>query len=67
MANRTGLATAGPSAETFPSWRPHRRIDHILVTERILIEHTYVPPARMSDHLPVAMEVVVPASVDLFG
>ncbi len=45
---------------TFPSWRPRRRIDHILVTPEIRIERSFVPRWRYSDHLPIAMEVTLP-------
>lgn len=48
---------------TFPSWRPRRRIDHILVTPEIHIEASFVPRWRYSDHLPIAMEVVLPQTI----
>ena len=45
---------------TFPSWQPRRYIDHILVTDSLLPERTYVPDWPFSDHLAVAMDVRVP-------
>jgi endonuclease/exonuclease/phosphatase family metal-dependent hydrolase len=45
---------------TFPSWRPRRYIDHILVSEALVPERMYVPDWPFSDHLPVAMDVRVP-------
>lgn len=45
---------------TFPSWRPRRRIDHILVTPEIRVERSFVPAWHHSDHLPIAMDVVLP-------
>jgi len=60
LTERTGLAAPDVVDGTFPSWRPRRRIDHILVTPGISIERVWVPRWTYSDHLPVAMEVVVP-------
>ena len=48
---------------TYPSWRPRRRIDHILVTPGICIQRSFVPHWRYSDHLPIAMEVVLPEPI----
>jgi len=48
---------------TYPSWRPRRRIDHILVTPEIQIQRSHVPHWRYSDHLPVAMDVILPESI----
>ena len=48
---------------TYPSWRPRRRIDHILVTPAIRIERSFVPRWRYSDHLPIAMEVILPEPI----
>ena len=48
---------------TFPSWRPRRRIDHILVTPEIRIQRSFVPAWRYSDHLPIAMDVILPGSI----
>jgi endonuclease/exonuclease/phosphatase family metal-dependent hydrolase len=58
----TRLRPAGYAGGTFPSWRPTRAIDHILLTPQIRVERTYLPPLLLSDHLPVATDVVVPAS-----
>ncbi|NCF29760.1 MAG: EEP domain-containing protein [Gammaproteobacteria bacterium] len=48
---------------TYPSWRPRRRIDYILVTPEIHIRRSFVPPWRYSDHLPIAMEVTLPEPI----
>lgn len=48
---------------TFPSWRPRRRIDHILVTPEIRVERSFVPGWRYSDHLPIAMDVTLPQAI----
>ncbi len=48
---------------TFPSWRPHWHLDHILVTEALHVTREEVLDQFVSDHLPVAMDVVVPAHI----
>ena len=48
---------------TFPSWRPQRGIDHILVGPTIHVDQVHTLQCHYSDHLPVAMEVQVPASI----
>ncbi|HLQ85366.1 MAG TPA: endonuclease/exonuclease/phosphatase family protein [Salinisphaeraceae bacterium] len=42
---------------TFPSWRPRRCIDHILVTPDIHVHEAHVLDVQLSDHLPVQMRV----------
>ena len=42
---------------TFPSWRPSRSLDHILVTPTVEVIGASVIEERMSDHLPVATEI----------
>ena len=43
--------------DTYPSWNPLRRLDHILVTPDIRILRIDVPDIRLSDHRPVCMDV----------
>ena len=50
---------------TFPSWRPKRNIDHILVTPTVEVERAEVLDYPLSDHLPISMEIVLPESVEL--
>lgn len=45
---------------TFPSWKPQRAIDHILVSGDLRCVDTRAFPAAFSDHLALAMEVEVP-------
>ncbi len=52
---------------TFPSWRPKRNIDHILVTPTVEVERAEVLDYPLSDHLPVSMEIVLPDTVKLNG
>jgi len=48
------------TVNTFPSWKPRRGIDHILVTSTLSVIHTRAVPAAWSDHLALAMELEVP-------
>ncbi|SFF58235.1 Metal-dependent hydrolase, endonuclease/exonuclease/phosphatase family [Fontimonas thermophila] len=45
------------SEPTYPSWRPVRSIDHVLVTPGVDAHTTHVLDTRLSDHLPVATEI----------
>ncbi len=53
--------TYGP-LDTYPSWRPVRRLDHILVSRHFRIERVDVPDLRLSDHRPVCMELEFPST-----
>ncbi|MES2403441.1 MAG: endonuclease/exonuclease/phosphatase family protein [Pseudomonadota bacterium] len=59
---RTALAPPTDPAPTFPSWRPQRAIDHILVSSGIAVERMWTLPAAFSDHLPLAAEIRVPVA-----
>ncbi|GJM11278.1 MAG: endonuclease [Lysobacteraceae bacterium] len=50
---------------SFPSWKPQRGIDHILVSESIEVSTLSVPELEASDHRPVAMEVLLPENIRL--
>ncbi|MFT3790750.1 MAG: endonuclease/exonuclease/phosphatase family protein [Rudaea sp.] len=66
LLRRTGLVPAHDAPPpTFPSWRPRRAIDHILVSERMEIENLYTLPHIVSDHLPLAAEILLPAPLRL--
>lgn len=45
---------------TFPSWRPQRCLDHILLSPCLALERVEVLPLPISDHLPVAVEIRLP-------
>ena len=62
---KTGLSEPVCKQATFPSWRPVRRIDHILVSPAIEITHTQVVDYPLSDHLPIRVELVLPEGVRL--
>ena len=50
---------------TYPSWQPQRAIDHILVSERLRCGAAEVFDLTFSDHCPVALEIDLPASMQL--
>ena len=50
------LAVTG---RTWPSWRPHSQIDHILVRGRLKVGSGTVLPPAGSDHRPVRAELIL--------
>jgi hypothetical protein len=50
-------AVKGP---TWPAWRPHSRIDHILVSDASLVASSAVLPDAGSDHLPIRCVLQIP-------
>jgi endonuclease/exonuclease/phosphatase family metal-dependent hydrolase len=48
---------------TYPSWRPRRAIDHILTTPSIEVERLWTLEHAVSDHLPVAARLRLPAEI----
>lgn len=50
---------------TFPSWRPRRNIDHILVSASIQVDSVRVLNYTISDHLPIAMDITLPPTAAL--
>jgi endonuclease/exonuclease/phosphatase family metal-dependent hydrolase len=63
LFDRTALAPPEQPPPTFPSWRPQRAIDHILVSSGLAVERLWTLPAAFSDHLPIAAEIRVPRAV----
>jgi endonuclease/exonuclease/phosphatase family metal-dependent hydrolase len=61
----TVLRPVGPEVNTFPSWRPQRSLDHILVSPSLRVVNVQVLNQPISDHLPVATEIVLPPEVRL--
>lgn len=60
---RSGLQATNAGAEpTFPSWRPRREIDHVLVSAGIEVLGFRTLAAADSDHLPVAAELRLPCA-----
>lgn len=62
---KAGLTEPICDQATFPSWRPVRRIDHILVSHSIEVVNTRVVDYALSDHLPISVDLVLPESVRL--
>ncbi len=65
LLTRAPLREPVHGLHTFPSWRPARNIDHILVSPTIGVEHVEVLNQPVSDHLPIVMDVVLPPEVVL--
>lgn len=58
------LGLIAPQVEaTFPSWRPQRCLDHILLSPSLTLERVEVLAQPISDHLPVAVEIRLPDSL----
>lgn len=55
-----GLQEAACDQATFPSWRPVRRIDHILVSRALKVIKARVLDYPLSDHLPISLELEMP-------
>jgi len=56
----TDLIPLPETAHSFPSWRPEKALDHILVSPSLEIRRSQVVSYPMSDHLPIAMDVALP-------
>lgn len=57
------LGLLAPQIEaTFPSWRPQRCLDHILLSPDLQLERFEVLSTPISDHLPVAVEIRLPGT-----
>ncbi|WP_426415569.1 endonuclease/exonuclease/phosphatase family protein [Aestuariirhabdus sp. LZHN29] len=53
----SGLVAAHNGMPTFPSWRPTRDLDHILVSPGVRVDKVDVLEFPLSDHLPIALEL----------
>ena len=65
LINRTLMTEPVHEMHTFPSWRPQRNIDHILVTPTLQVDNVRVLNYSLSDHLPIEMEITLPESMRL--
>lgn len=59
----TRLCDPAREIMTFPSWRPRKMLDHILVTPDLHVVSQRVLDCQCSDHLPLAMEVRLPEAL----
>lgn len=67
LIDRAGLREPAHDLHTFPSWKPVRNIDHILVSPSIRVDGVSVLNYPLSDHLPIAMEVSLPQDFEVGG
>ncbi len=63
MVRRTGMRGLDCELKTFPSWRPRRNLDHILVSAPLHILSAHVIDYPLSDHLPLSMTLGLPEGV----
>ena len=67
LLRHSDLCEPAEGLHTFPSWRPLHNIDHILVSSSIRVESVKVLDHALSDHLPIAMEIMLPDDLVLHG
>lgn len=60
LLRHTDLSEPIHGLYTFPSWRPRRNIDHIMVSASIQVDSVRVLNHTISDHLPLAMDITLP-------
>jgi len=65
LVDNTNLRLPVEDHHTFPSWRPRRKFDHILISESLELKHTRVLEQTHSDHLPICVDIELPAGVCL--
>jgi endonuclease/exonuclease/phosphatase family metal-dependent hydrolase len=66
LVEHTDLREPVHDMPTFPSWRPSRNLDQILVSPSVTVERIEVLNHAFSDHLPVVMEVTLPMALPRF-
>jgi endonuclease/exonuclease/phosphatase family metal-dependent hydrolase len=65
LTRTTRLCDPHCEVKTFPSWRPRAMLDHILVTPEIQVDKLWALNFPCSDHLPIAMDITLPSSLQL--
>lgn len=60
LFRQTRLQPPDCEVHTFPSWRPQRAIDHILIGDGLKCSGTQALAAAFSDHLALSLELDVP-------
>ncbi len=58
--NKYDLGEPACDQPTFPSWRPVKKFDHILVSHSLKVIRSKVVDYPLSDHLPISMELELP-------
>lgn len=61
----SGLVEPARDLNTYPSWRPQRSIDRVLVSPTIRVRRIEALDCTYSDHLPVSVEVELPPDIEL--
>jgi endonuclease/exonuclease/phosphatase family metal-dependent hydrolase len=62
FVDQAGLVEPACNEATFPSWRPIRKIDHILVSPALEVHEAKVVDYPLSDHLPISVELELHAA-----
>lgn len=65
LVDSTHLKLPIEDLKTFPSWKPNRKFDHILISESLSLQKTHVLEHTHSDHLPICVEIQLPRDVYL--
>ena len=65
LVDNTHLTLPVENLKTFPSWRPNRKYDHILISDSLSLKKTEVLEHTHSDHLPICVEIELPDGVFL--
>ncbi|CAM3488162.1 endonuclease/exonuclease/phosphatase family protein [Parendozoicomonas haliclonae] len=65
--NGAGLHNASMDVCTFPSWKPKKSLDHILLSSSLKAVSCEVLDFPQSDHLPVAVEIQLPEGLQLMS
>jgi len=65
LVDSTHLQLPIEDLKTFPSWRPNRKFDHILISDSLRLKKTHVLEHTHSDHLPICVEIKLPKGVFL--
>ncbi len=65
LLDKTDLQSPPCDMMTFPSWRPNRKLDHILASPSLRLAKAEVLNYAHSDHLPISVELELPENVTL--
>lgn len=60
FVERTHLLMPEKRLDTFPSWKPMRNIDHILLSPSLEVKEMRVLEESTSDHLPISVNIKLP-------
>jgi endonuclease/exonuclease/phosphatase family metal-dependent hydrolase len=67
LVRESHLVIANSQTRTYPSWRPSRLLDYILLSPSLKIIESEVLSVPYSDHLPVSIKVELPNSIDIMA